>query len=153
MINEISVVLPSLDEEESLPNLVNEIISEFEEKALTYEIIIVDDGSKVHVDQLFNKYKNVKVIRNRFTRGQSYSLLTGIKNSTYDYICTLDADGQNPPTEIFKLISEFNKDFDNLDIVAGYRKNRKDNLLRRIYSKTANIIIRFITNSEMYFSF
>ena len=46
MIKEISVVLPSLDEEESLPNLVNEIISEFEEKAITYEIIIVDDGKQ-----------------------------------------------------------------------------------------------------------
>ena len=64
MIKEISVVLPSLDEEESLPDLVNEIISEFEGKAIAYEIIIVDDGSKVHVDQLFDKYKNVKVIRN-----------------------------------------------------------------------------------------
>lgn len=148
MIKEISVVLPSLDEEESLPDLVNEIISEFEEKAITYEIIIVDDGSKVPVEKLFNKYKNVKVIRNRFTRGQSYSLLTGIKNSTYDFICTLDADGQNPPTEIFKLILEFNKNFDNLDVVAGYRKDRKDNLLRTIYSKIANTIIRFITNSK-----
>ena len=148
MIEEISVVLPSLDEEESLPDLVNEIISEFEEKAIAYEIIIVDDGSKVHVDQLFDKYKSVKVIRNRFTKGQSNSLLSGIKNSNYDYICTLDADGQNPPSEIFKLISEFDNDFDNLDVVAGYRENRKDNLFRTIYSKIANIIIRFITNSK-----
>ena len=73
----------------------------------------------MHVDQLFDKYKSVKVIRNRFTKGQSNSLLSGIKNSNYDYICTLDADGQNPPTEIFKLISEFSgvNYTSNLDII------------------------------------
>lgn len=148
MITEISVIIPSLDEEESLPNLVNEIIVELEEKELDYEIIIVDDGSKINVENLFNSYNKVKVFRNNFTRGQSYSLLYGIKNSSYEFICTLDADGQNPPSEIYNLISEFNKDYYNLDVVSGYRVNRKDNLLRKIYSKIANSILRSITKSK-----
>ena len=99
----ISIVIPCYNEAETIETIVQTVLAA---PLSNLEIIIVDDGSKVHVDQLFDKYKNVKVIRNRFTRGQSYSLLSGIKNSNYDYICTLDADGQNPPSEIFKLISE-----------------------------------------------
>ena len=74
--------------------------------------------------------------------------MKGIEHSSYEYIVTLDGDGQNPPSEIIKLVDEFNKDFENVDVVCGYRKNRRDKFVRSLYSKVANFLIRLITKSK-----
>ena len=99
MINQISIVIPALDEEESIPSLIDELEAHLEKNQIEYEIIIVDDGSKTLLGNLINSSK-VTVYENSFTRGQSYSLLKGIELSRYDFIATLDGDGQNPPNEV-----------------------------------------------------
>ena len=73
--------------------------------------------------------KNLKILKT-YTQGQSQSLLKGIENSEYKHICVLDGDGQNPPSEIKNLINTFNSDYENIDAVCGFRKNRKDKFLK-----------------------
>lgn len=149
MINEISIVIPALNEEESIPLLISEIDNELSNTQLKYEIIIVDDGSKVSLDAIVPKNKNLKIFRNLYTKGQSQSLLKGIENSEFKYICVLDGDGQNPPFEIKNLIDTFNSDYENIDAVCGFRKNRKDKFLRSLYSKIANFFIRKLLKSSI----
>ena len=78
MINEISIVIPALNEEESIPSLISEIDNELSNTQLKYEIIIVDDGSKVSLDAIVPKNKNLKIFRN-CAKGQSQSLLKELK--------------------------------------------------------------------------
>lgn len=94
MINEISIVIPAPNEEESIPLLISEIDNELSKTEIKYENIIVDDGSKVSLDSIVPKNKNLKILRNLYTKGQSQSLLKGIENSEYKHICVLDGDGQ-----------------------------------------------------------
>ena len=147
MINQISIVIPALNEEESIPSLVDELNAELESANLDFEIIIVDDGSITSLKKIISNPR-VQVLENSFNRGQSFSILKGIEHSSYEYIVTLDGDGQNPPSEIIKLVDEFNKDFENVDVVCGYRKNRRDKFVRSLYSKVANFLIRLITKSK-----
>tara|TARA_B100000003_G_scaffold208548_1_gene229204 strand:+ start:365 stop:1258 length:894 start_codon:yes stop_codon:yes gene_type:complete len=147
LINQISIVIPALNEEESIPSLVDELNAELESANLEFEIIIVDDGSIRSLKKIISNPR-VQVLENSFNRGQSFSILKGIEHSSYEYIVTLDGDGQNPPSEIIKLVDEFNKDFENVDVVCGYRKNRRDKFVRSLYSKVANFLIRLITKSK-----
>jgi len=147
LINQISIVIPALNEEESIPSLVDELNAELESANLEFEIIIVDDGSITSLKKIISNPR-VQVLENSFNRGQSFSILKGIEHSSYEYIVTLDGDGQNPPSEIIKLVDEFNKDFENVDVVCGYRKNRRDKFVRSLYSKVANFLIRLITKSK-----
>ncbi len=148
LIKEISIVIPALSEEESLPLLVDGINSCFSTSTIDYEIIIVDDGSPIAVSSYLAESKILKIIREPYSKGQSNGILKGVSVAKYDYICTLDGDGQNPPTEIIKMIEEFNKNFSEYDVIAGYRKNRKDSFFRSFYSRLANIFINIITKTS-----
>ncbi len=147
MIKELSILIPVLDEKESITSLVDEIKSEFSNSKVNYEIVIVDDFSEEPVDTYLSG-KNLKIIRNPHSKGQSYSILVGVSEASYDFLAIMDGDGQNPPKEILKLLNLFNENFNNCDVVSGIRKVRKDNLLRTLYSKIANLIIRFLTKSK-----
>lgn len=147
MIKDISILIPALDEEESLPSLIDEINTSLQSLNVNYEIIIVDDFSKKPVDSYISG-KDIKVLRNSYTRGQSYSLIRAAEEAKYDFLVTLDGDGQNPPEEIGKLIKIYNKNFNYCDVVSGIRKSRKDGIVRTFYSKFANLIIRLITKTQ-----
>lgn len=139
--------MPSLDEELSVPALLENIHDLFKNKEINYEIIIIDDGSNIPLSSVIDNSENVKILRNQHTRGQSYSLIRGINEANFHYICTLDADGQNPPSEIVKLLDSFNEDFDNIDFITGIRVDRKDKKIRTTYSRLANFIIRALTGT------
>lgn len=147
LISELSIVMPSLNEELSVPALVKNINDLIKNKEIQYEIIIIDDGSNIPLSSVIDNSENVKILRNQHTRGQSYSLIRGINEANFDYICTLDADGQNPPTEIIELLDSFNEDFDNIDFITGIRVDRKDKKIRTTYSRLANFIIRVLTGT------
>ena len=139
--------MPSLDEELSVPALLENIHDLFKNKEINYEILIIDDGSNIPLSSVIDSSENVKILRNQHTRGQSYSLIRGINEANFHYICTLDADGQNPPSEIIKLLDSFNEDFDNIDFITGIRVDRKDKKIRTTYSRLANFIIRALTGT------
>ena len=148
MINELSIVIPSLNEEKNIPNLLSEIQSSLSLSKIKYEVIIIDDFSENKLEDVIEESKKIKVIRNDVNLGQTKSIQIGIENSKYSFICTLDGDGQNPPKEILKLLNYFNDNFNNTDAVVGYRKNRQDKLSRKILSKTGNFIVGKITRTK-----
>lgn len=136
---QFSAVIPVYNEEESLRPLQERLSRVMESATPQYEIIYVDDGSidsslEVLKD-LARNHPAVKIISLKENRGQSTALYVGLKSSQGAWIVTLDADGQNPPEEIVRLL-EFRKDF---DFITGIRHKRIDGFMK----KKASTIARF----------
>ena len=150
MISNISIVIPVLNEERNIINLITEIKKNLEKK-IKYEIIIVDDGSSDNTHNVLLKYlkknKKVLVFKHKKNYGQSVSLRTGIMQASSNYIVTLDGDGQNDPRDILKLLKSFETDKEFM-MVIGNRVKRIDNFARRLASRTAFKIRKFILKDE-----
>ena len=151
IINNISIVIPVFNEEKNIINLLEEIKSSLDSK-IKYEILVVDDGSTDNtVNNISSKIKqlhNIKLIIHENNYGQSTSLLTGISNAKYDYIVTLDGDGQNDPADILNLIRKYNYSVP-FYLVIGNRKKRNDKLTRRIASRFAFFVRSFILKDKI----
>ncbi len=141
---EISVVIPVLNEEDNIANLHREIVETCNKHDYTFEIIIVDDSSTDQSVEIIKKLAPVKLIQFRKQFGQTAALDAGIKAAKHPYIVTMDGDGQNDPADIPKLINKLIAE--DLDIVSGWRKNRKDSMSKHFFSRTANILRKFIIN-------
>jgi glycosyltransferase involved in cell wall biosynthesis len=137
---EVSVVIPVYNEEENLSPLLQGIVPVMNTLGRTYEIIIVDDGSTdrslLLLKELANKYPSLRIIKLIKNEGQSAALDAGFKLATGKSIVTLDADLQYDPADIPRIL----KGLENYDVVCGWRKERKDPLLKLIYTKFANAI-------------
>ena len=140
--------MPALNEERSVPFLLKDIYKNLDEADISYEIILVDDGSENNLEKYIEKNDKLRIYRNSYTKGQTQSILYGIEESNFEYIFILDSDGQNPPSEIMKLVNYYNENFGSCDVVSGIRVNRKDKKIRSLYSKFANWIIRLLTKSK-----
>ena len=143
-MNKISIIIPVYNEQESIADLIYELNNELKNKYL-YEIIVVNDGSTDSTNDILKKIKNVnfRVITNSKNFGQSQSIYNGITQSMYNSIVTLDGDGQNIPRDIIKISEKFFESSE-IKLVSGIRIHRKDNLVKLISSKLANIIRNFI---------
>ena len=143
---QLSIIIPAYSEEENIPNLLNDIEKLF--SMIKFEVVIVDDGSPVSLKDILN-IEIYDLNRNNFNQynlGQSKSIEVGLKNSTGEVIGLIDADCQNPPEELKKLYDFYNSN--DFDAVISYRKNRKDESLRKIISKLANLILKIFTKSK-----
>ncbi len=140
---EFSVIVPVFNEEESLSELIARIGSGFKSFGRTYEIIFVDDGSTDASLELCKKYardhKNIHVLSFRKNLGKSPALTVGFEHAKGDFIVTMDADLQDDPNNIPKLFAKLEKD--NLDLVSGWRKERRDSFTKKISSKLFNKVI------------
>ena len=146
--NLFSIIIPAYSEEENINDLLVEIEKTFKDE-VDLEIILVDDGSPVSLDDVIKKseYKlNIQIVTNGYNLGQSKSIEVGLKNSNGDVIGMIDADCQNPPKELKKLYDYFI--VNNFDAIISYRKNRKDEFLRKIVSRLANFILKIFTKSK-----
>ena len=142
----ISIIIPVYNEEESIVNTIKEIKNNIKIFS-NYEILIVDDCSTDNSVSITKEYDSaIKLIRNKVNKGQSYSIYRGIKESKYENIITIDADGQNNPLDFEKLIRIYNAN--NCDLVSGIRVNRKDSFIKIISSKIANYVRRKILNDN-----
>ena len=149
---DISVVVPVLDEGESLEELYSSLKRVLDGLGKSYEIIFVDDGSRDGsfdvLKNLAEKDRNVVVIRFRTNFGQTAALSAGFKFAKGSAIITIDADLQNDPEDIPKLLEKMEEGY---DVVSGWRRERKDKLLtRRIPSFIANKIISRITGVYLH---
>tara|TARA_B100000989_G_C19502228_1_gene454802 strand:+ start:916 stop:1605 length:690 start_codon:yes stop_codon:yes gene_type:complete len=143
-----TLVIPCYNEEKNIKILFSEIYKSLQN--YKYQLIIVDDCSEdnsINVIKENNNFENLKIIKNNKNQGQSFCIYEGIKSADYDIIVTLDADGQNNPSDIPNLLTIYQNN-KNTYLVAGIRKNRKDKLIKIISSKVANYIRQSIFNDR-----
>ena len=136
----LSIVIPVLNEAESLQTLYSEIMENLPQT--DYEIIFVDDGSSDESFSIMQKLavadSSVKVIRFRKNFGKAAGLQTGFENCEGDIIITMDADLQDDPREIPNFIAKIEAGY---DLVTGWKQDRKDPLNKTLPSKFANSVM------------
>ncbi len=152
MIQFISLVIPVFNEEANLDNLISRCLTVCEKLQKNYEIILVDDGSRDNsvskITQAAEKNPNkiIGLLLNR-NYGQHAAVMAGFAEAKGDAIITLDADLQNPPEEIPKLVEQLDAGF---EVVGSIRMNRQDSLFRRLSSKLVNTMVRQATGVNMH---
>lgn len=149
---DISLVIPVYNEEENLKLLYQKLKETLEPLGKEHEIIFVDDGSQDNspkiLDQLARKDPHVKVIHFRRNFGQTAALAAGFDLAQGEIVVTLDADLQNDPADIPKLLEKMEEGY---DVVSGWRKDRKDPYLSRILpSAMANWLISKVTGVKLH---
>jgi glycosyltransferase involved in cell wall biosynthesis len=149
---ELSIVIPLLDEAESLPELSAWIERVVHNLALSYELIFIDDGSRDSSWEVIQKLKennnNIKGIRFRRNYGKSAALFEGFKMAQGKVVITMDADLQDSPDEIPGLYAMIT--VEKYDLVSGYKKKRYDPLSKTLPSKFFNRVTRLITGIKLH---
>lgn len=137
---DISVVIPLINEEESLPELVSWIERVMAQQNYTYEVIMIDDGSKDNswqvIERLHQQNSRVRGIRFRRNYGKSAALNVGFQETMGNVVITMDADLQDSPDEIPDLYNMIIND--GFDIVSGWKKKRYDPISKTIPTKLFN---------------
>src|SRR3989344_2594032 len=148
---DLSIVIPTFNEQENVEKLHSELVSTLKKINKSCEIIFVDDGS---TDQTFEKLERIarrdkKVRIVKFTRnfGQTAALLAGFQKSKGNVIISMDADLQNDPADIPKLLRKLN---DGYDVVCGWRANRKDTFGKVLSSKISNWLMDFLMDLNIH---
>ena len=146
---EISVVIPVYNEEENLPVLAAEVQGALHAIGRPYEVIYVDDGSTDGSPGVLMKLARedsaVRVIRQRRNSGQSAALDAGFRFARGGVVVTLDADLQNDPADIPRLLERLG----SYDVVCGVRANRQDTWVRKVSSRIANGVRNRVTHDAV----
>lgn len=139
----VSAVIPVYNEEANLPELNERMTKALDSIGASWELIYVDDGSADKSLELLTGYsaKDRRIRSVEFNRnyGQHAAVFAGLSQSRGDIVVTLDADLQNPPEEVPKLVAKMEEGY---DVVGSVRKNRQDPLFRKIASKLVNRLTR-----------
>jgi len=148
----LSIVIPLLNEEENIPLLYKELSEVFSNRKEHYEIIFIDDGSSDKSLQLLKdiqeKDRHVVIVSFRRNFGQTAAMAAGFDYARGDVIITMDADLQNDPRDIPKLLEQVAAGY---DVVTGWRFDRKDPFInRRLPSIIANKIISKTTGVNLH---
>ena len=150
---DLSIVISLFNEEESLPELVSWIDRTLKPESVSYEIIMVDDGStdsswKV-VSSLSEQYPQIRAIRFRRNYGKSAALYCGFDAARGDIVVTMDADLQDSPEEIPEMMRMIRED--GYDLVSGWKKKRYDNVAtKNLPSKLYNATARKVTGIKLH---
>ncbi|MEZ2685092.1 undecaprenyl-phosphate 4-deoxy-4-formamido-L-arabinose transferase [Proteus vulgaris] len=150
-IKKVSVVIPVYNEEESLPQLLERTIKSCKQLKQAYELILVDDGSSDNSAKMLEEAAAIEenhviaIILNR-NYGQHSAIMAGFNQADGDLIITLDADLQNPPEEIPRLVITAEEGY---DVVGTRRRNRQDSWFRKTASKMINSMITKATGRSM----
>ncbi len=148
----ISVVVPLLNEAESLPELSAWIDRMMLANNFSYEVILVDDGSRDNswkvIQKLVAEHSNYKAIRFRRNYGKSAALHNGFEAASGDVVITMDADLQDSPEEIpelYKMITQ-----DGFDLVSGWKQKRFDPITKTLPTKLYNGATRLVTGIKLH---
>lgn len=152
MFQMLSICVPIFNEEDSIPALYEKVKHVLYKLNREWEIILINDGSADNsaalLDHLAENDPRVKVIHFRRNYGQTAAMMAGIDYASGDVIIPLDADLQNDPEDIPLLLAKLDEGF---DVCSGWRKNRKDNALRRnLPSRIANWMISKISGVHLH---
>ena len=148
----ISILLPVYNEEENLPHLYDQLDAVASRERLDVEMIFVDDGSTdrswEELEKLAAKDDRVRCVRFRRNFGQTAGLAAAIDHATGDVMIPMDADLQNDPEDIPRLLAKLEEGY---DVVSGWRKDRKDKMVsRRLPSMIANRLISRWSGVELH---
>ncbi len=144
---ELSIVLPIYNEVESLPHLLDELVPVLEKTGRTFEIICVDDGSRdgsfAELEKMRAQDDRVRIVRFRRNFGQTAAFAAGFDRAKGDVVITMDADLQNDPADIPKVLEKIDEGY---DVVSGWRVERwregaGSMITRKLPSATANWLI------------
>src|SRR6267154_2197251 len=147
----LSVVIPVYNEEPGLQALFDRLYPALDKLGVSYEVLFVDDGSRdrsgaILKDQFLRRQEVTRVIFFNGNYGQHMAIIAGFEHCRGERIVTLDADLQNPPEEIGKLLSAMDAGY---DYEGGVRRTREDSWWRRIASRAMNRIRERITRIKM----
>ena len=146
----LSIIIPMYNEQESLDSLFVELSDLFGQEAKT-EIIFINDGSSDNtlniLESKIKNYPSWSIINLYRNYGKSVALQAGFDNSKGEIIATMDADLQDNPKEIHRLIKELENGY---DVVSGWKKNRKDPLEKKIASKIFNFFVRVFSGLKIH---
>jgi undecaprenyl-phosphate 4-deoxy-4-formamido-L-arabinose transferase len=150
-VPEVSVIIPVYNEEIGLPALFDRLYPALDALGTSYEVIFIDDGSRdrsaaVLREQWQRRPAATRVILLAANAGQHMAIMAGFERCRGDIVVTLDADLQNPPEEIGKLVAKVREGH---DLVGSVRKNRQDTFFRRWASKAMNGLRERITRIKM----
>ena len=150
---DISVVIPLLNEEESLQELYNWIAKVMQSNSYDYEVLFIDDGSTDTswnvIEELSKKHTEVKGIRFQKNYGKSQALDAGFEAANGDVIITMDADLQDNPDEIPELFDLITKE--NYDLISGWKKKRYDSVIaKNLPSKLFNAAARKTSGLKLH---
>ena len=148
---EVSVVIPVYNEEAALPALFTRLYPALDALARTYEVVLVDDGSRDRsralLHEQFDRRPDVtRVVYLLANFGQHMAVLAGFERSRGGVVVTMDADLQNPPEEIARLLDRMDEGY---DYVGSYRSARRDSLFRRGASRLINRLRERLTSIRM----
>ena len=149
---EVSIISPVLNESENIESFVNGVFQTMSENRYTWELIIVDDGSTDGSNDILKKISKdrpqLRALLLSKNFGQTSAIQAGFDKAKGKYFVTLDSDLQNDPKDIPKILNKLINE--KLDLVVGWRKDRKDNFfLRNLPSMIANSLIGQITGVKL----
>ena len=146
----ISFVIPALNEEDSIEQLHSEILEVCEKNGLEFEIVFVDDGSTDQtwpkIQQLCSNHYSTHAIRFRQNFGKASALRAGAIETKNPLIVTMDADLQDDPTEVPRLLEKLGEGF---DVVSGWKQVRNDPLGKTFPSKVFNKLVSWVTGVKL----
>ena len=148
----LSLVIPVYNEVDSIYKLYHDLNQTLPGLNINYEVILIDDGSTddtyEELKKIHRKNNNYKIIRFRRNFGQTAAMSAGFHYSSGEVIITLDADLQNDPKDIPAILKKLDEGY---DIVSGWRKNRKDKAVTRLFpSIIANKLISRLTGVYLH---
>lgn len=148
----ISIVVPTFNEEDNVVPLYEELTEVLQYQDKEYEIIFVDDGSTdetfTRLQAVHEKDPHLKIVKLRKNFGQSAAMTAGFDHAQGKVVITSDADLQNDPQDIPKLVNELEDN--SYDVVSGWRWNRKDSLPKRMFSKFSNWLRGKLTEEHIH---
>ncbi len=147
MNSSVSIVIPVYNERENLPELVRRTLAAGRALGRPWELLLVDDGSRDGSTEMLTDFAQaypgeVKALLLYRNAGQHNAILCGFANAHGDILITLDADLQNPPEEIGRIVAKMDEGF---DVVGSVRSDRKDATFRKLFSGMVNLMVRHST--------
>lgn len=144
----VSIVVPIFNEEGNVADLHREIKEVCVRERYDYEIIFINDGSVDDSDSICRTLHPLKYIAFRKNFGQTAAMDAGIKAAKKEFIVTMDGDRQNDPNDIPAMLDYLTAN--HLDVVSGWRKNRKDTFMKRFISRGANFLRKLLVHDGIH---